>query len=46
MWPRGGASAVDWVRIPPDLSIGVDPARCDVARADEVYGRADELELV
>ena len=46
MWPHGNAGAVDWVRIPPSLSVGVDLTRCNVARADEVYIRAGELEPV
>ena len=44
MRPHGDAGAIDWVRIPPGLSEGIDPARCDLARAGEVYGRAGELE--
>ena len=40
------AVAVDWVRIPPGLPVGVGPARCGVACANEVYGRAGELEPV
>ncbi len=31
MWSSGSTSAIDWVRIPPGLAVGVDPTICDVA---------------